>query len=301
MFDSFKNICGIYKLNFKNGKSYIGLSSNMQQRFITHCKSTDNLPVHIAIRKYGLKEENIEILEKFGEIDRELLQERERYWIKYYDTYNCGYNLTQGGDGAAEGILNPSAKLNQDQIDNLFQELIDNKIFIKDLAQKYNISAEAISEINQGKRYFNTKYSYPLRPDTRFTSEQMKGINGINKEASKFNQKELDEIIRLLKESKVSLESIAKQFNCCTTTISHINNGIHYPNPSLNYPIRKQKKTTTKITEEELQLIFKLLKETQKSYTAIGQQIGLSSSTISRINSGKYHHQENVNYPIRKK
>jgi hypothetical protein len=72
------------------------------------------LPVHRAIHKYGKRTENdIELLEQFEVIDRQILQERERYWISYYKTYipENGYNLTYGGDGAAEGTLNVSAKL----------------------------------------------------------------------------------------------------------------------------------------------------------------------------------------------
>jgi predicted GIY-YIG superfamily endonuclease len=63
MFDEYMNVCGIYKLTFPNGKIYIGLSSNIKKRLITHKKSTDDLPVHKAIRKYGLEESNVSILE----------------------------------------------------------------------------------------------------------------------------------------------------------------------------------------------------------------------------------------------
>lgn len=85
--------------------------------------------------------------------------------------------------------MNNSAKLNQKKLDELVKDLIDNIIFIKDLAEKYNLSAEAISDINQGKRYYNENLIYPLRKDTRFTSEQMKGITGVDKGSSKFPAK----------------------------------------------------------------------------------------------------------------
>ena len=51
---------------------------------------------HRAIRKYGVENFNVETIEN---IRVEELQERERYWITYYDSYNCGYNSTLGGDG----------------------------------------------------------------------------------------------------------------------------------------------------------------------------------------------------------
>lgn len=60
---------GIYKINFPNGKCYIGLSIDIRTRIKNHINSSYNnnapdynYPVHAAIRKYGLIEE-IEILD----------------------------------------------------------------------------------------------------------------------------------------------------------------------------------------------------------------------------------------------
>lgn len=301
MFDKFKNICGIYKINFPNQKSYIGLSANIQQRMITHNKTHDDLPVHKAIEKYGLKEEYIEILEQFDVENRELLQEREKYWINKFNTYHYGYNLTEGGDGAPCGTANSSAKLNQETLDELIKELIDNKIYIKDLSKKYGISARAISDINQGKSYFNKDLSYPLRPDTRFTSEKMKKITGIEKGSSMFNQEQLNQIIEDLKNSKLTIKEISKKFNCCENTITKINNGNHYCQDNIDYPIRKRSKRTSKISEEDLLTIFKLLKETNLTFNQIAKNFNICVSSISRINQGKTNRRDNIDYPIRKK
>lgn len=187
MFEKFNNISGIYKIIFPNKKIYIGLSTNIKKRLIAHNKANDNLPVHRAIKKYGkISENNVEILEI---VPKSLLRKKEKYWIDYYKSYlpENGYNLTLGGDGASPGIFNSSAKLNQEKLNELIKDLIDNTIFIKDLAKKYNLSAEAISEINQGKRYYNKNLIYPLRKNTKFTSEQMKGITGVDKGSSKFS------------------------------------------------------------------------------------------------------------------
>ena len=301
MFEKFDNISGIYKIVFPNNKVYIGLSSNIKKRLIAHNKTNDNLPIHRAIKKYGkVSEENVEILEIVHE---SLLREREKYWIDYYKSFlpENGYNLTLGGDGASPGIFNNSAKLNQKELNELIKDLINNTIFIKDLAKKYNLSAEAISDINQGKRYYNENLIYPLRKNTRFTSEQMKGITGIDKGSSKFSYEEIKEIIDLLKNSSFSLEKIAKKFNCSYATISHINNGKHYPNTSYTYPIREKKKTTTKLSQEDLNKIYELIQNTNISFAQIARDFNISDSTIGRINSGKYHFDKNKSYPLRKK
>ena len=45
----------------------------------------------------------------------EQLDERERYWIAYYDTCNQGYNIKEGGQNY-RGENNPMAKLSEKQV-----------------------------------------------------------------------------------------------------------------------------------------------------------------------------------------
>ena len=104
-----EQICGIYKItNLINNKSYIGQSIDIYTRWHQH-KYADCKPstIHKAIRKYGLKNFSFEIIEQ---CKKEELNEREIFWITYYDTYNQGYNLTIGGKGQSyynyEIILN---------------------------------------------------------------------------------------------------------------------------------------------------------------------------------------------------
>ena len=56
---------------------------------------SDKNPLYLDFKNYGFENFSYEVLE---ECATEMLNERERYWIEYYDTYNNGYNLTQGGD-----------------------------------------------------------------------------------------------------------------------------------------------------------------------------------------------------------
>ena len=94
----------IYKITNKiNGKSYIGQTiQNVKERFYQHCatkcsKAVSNMAIHRAIKKYGKSNFTVEVIE---EIDSANLNDRERYWIKYYNSYNNGYNSTkEGQDG----------------------------------------------------------------------------------------------------------------------------------------------------------------------------------------------------------
>ena len=90
----------IYKItNNINGKVYIGQTTrtikDRWKQHINDSKSKTNLPYfHKAINKYG--PENFSI-EKIIEAPQSELDELEIFYIKKYDSYNNGYNMTLGG------------------------------------------------------------------------------------------------------------------------------------------------------------------------------------------------------------
>lgn len=75
-------LSGIYKLNFPNGKYYIGLSNNIRKRVWDHNHNDYRLGrvVGKAIYKYGEITE-FEVLEEIPAENRKLMNEREKYWI----------------------------------------------------------------------------------------------------------------------------------------------------------------------------------------------------------------------------
>lgn len=93
----------IYKItNNFNDKIYIGQTArDIDTRFAEHCSETrGHSRLHNAIQKYGWRNFKIEEIEK---IPLSKLDEREIYWIKYYDSTNKekGYNITKGGNNAS--------------------------------------------------------------------------------------------------------------------------------------------------------------------------------------------------------
>ena len=93
---------GIYCLyNTINNKIYIGQSNKIRYRINQHFKSTDDLPIHRAIRKYGIINFKIFVLELFEEEDRDKLNKSEIYYIDKFKSNlkESGYNLTIGGEG----------------------------------------------------------------------------------------------------------------------------------------------------------------------------------------------------------
>lgn len=88
--------------NTKNGKKYIGKTKNkIEERFKTHLYLSSigvETKLYNAIRKYGKEYFCCCLLEQV-EGNIEILNEREKYWISYYETLQQGYNMTLGGDG----------------------------------------------------------------------------------------------------------------------------------------------------------------------------------------------------------
>jgi group I intron endonuclease len=96
----------IYKYTSPSNKSYIGQTSMpIMERFNAHCSQArqgSEFMFHQAIRKYGEENFTIEILEEDLE-DTTTADKAECYWIKYFDTFKNGYNMTEGGHGRERG------------------------------------------------------------------------------------------------------------------------------------------------------------------------------------------------------
>ena len=91
---------GIYKITNKvNGKIYIGQSITIKNRWKQHINEAknnrNNAALYLAMRKYGIDNFSFEVIE---ECDIKFLNEREIYWINFYNSFEGeGYNMTPGG------------------------------------------------------------------------------------------------------------------------------------------------------------------------------------------------------------
>lgn len=105
--------CGIYCIENKiNGKKYIGQSIDVEKRWIAHkahLRTGNHVNSYLqrSWDKYGECVFDFYIVEFCVS---EKLNEREKYWIDFYDSFNNGFNLTLGGDG--EILLQGTPKKN---------------------------------------------------------------------------------------------------------------------------------------------------------------------------------------------
>lgn len=91
----------IYKATNKiNGKVYIGQTiRTLKVRINCHLRANSHYPFGNALRKYGIENFDIKVIDEA--LTKEELNEKEIYWIKFYDCQRSsghGYNITAGGD-----------------------------------------------------------------------------------------------------------------------------------------------------------------------------------------------------------
>ena len=94
------DVTGVYKItNIKTKECYIGQAIHIKDRFVEHAKCGLGIDtpagnkLYKAIQEFGLWNFSFEVLE---ECPREQLNEKEKYYIDLYSSYDYGYNSTRG-------------------------------------------------------------------------------------------------------------------------------------------------------------------------------------------------------------
>jgi len=95
-------VCGIYKItNQKSGLCYIGQSVDIAKRWKDHAKCGLGIDtpaqnkLYQAIQKDGLINFTFELLEV---CDKDRLNEKEKFYINLYHSYDYGYNSNKGNN-----------------------------------------------------------------------------------------------------------------------------------------------------------------------------------------------------------
>ena len=125
---------GIYKItNIVNNKSYIGISTDIEDRWCQHKSQYNwqrekNKTLYQAFQKHGLENFTFEVLEECKITE---LSEKEKYYVNKYDTYHNGYNETAGGEDF-HGESHPGHKLQK-------EDVMDIRMRYKNLERKNEV------------------------------------------------------------------------------------------------------------------------------------------------------------------
>lgn len=85
--------------NEVNGKHYVGIAVDLKKRWSTHRRCKGNcVALYNAIKKYGL--ESFVFTHVADAFTWDDACEIEKFLIECFDSFDNGYNLTRGGDGA---------------------------------------------------------------------------------------------------------------------------------------------------------------------------------------------------------
>jgi len=157
----------IYKVtNKKSGNSYIGKTEkSLEKRKKGHFKKAKRNPnsiFHKALKSYGKENFKWEIIYEADDINE--LNEKEKYYIKEFNTFEHGYNMTKGGDGGDTiSMKSPKEKKRQG-------------------AKKGNIPW------NKGMDMKKAGYTYDHINPRTFTDEQKKKHSKLIKNSKKFKK-----------------------------------------------------------------------------------------------------------------
>lgn len=193
-------------------KIYIGKTQiTIEDRWKAHCNTAFcpshgdyNFPFHRAIRKYG--KENFKV-EKVEQCNNAIINEREIYWIKYYDSYNNGYNATLGGDGQLkynyDDIVNYYLKHNFSLIETckhfgIYDQVVYSALKSKNIDYKNLINSKKKTKYNKkillvekniifnNMKEIDNYFGKIVHPNIR------RCLNGITKKAYGYSWKEVN-------------------------------------------------------------------------------------------------------------
>lgn len=208
-------VCCIYMImRISTGQKYIGQTIKLDRRNYQHSMGFDSSHGNIdaTIKKYGWDDFIVQILE-ITPLDQHILDEREKFWIAYYNTYKnpYHYNLTPGGKSLGWGENHPAFK-------GIYRIVLDQ--ILKD-KQRYKL-------INPKSQVIKTSYDFQELKKLKYELENnIITEKDIIKDRVILIRHHIDDVIKMYNEG-CSLKDISQKYNCQYQTVSKIlkENGI---------------------------------------------------------------------------
>lgn len=219
----------IYKATSPSGKMYIGQTVDLEQRKSKHQSDARKFTYAFAnaINKYGIDGFVWEIIEDNITINE--LNKKEEYYINKFDTYENGYNSTEGGDfnpmmyqklrdkvsrsktgkkmaRVTRGEDRHTSKLKKIQVEKI-RELYSSGLYSQQkLSNMFSVSRETVREVVKNRTWIDESY-IPKTHDRRKHKEDF-----------------VKEIVEKYKTGKHSSLSLAEKYGVSFQTICYILN-----------------------------------------------------------------------------
>ena len=81
-----------------NNKIYIGSTNTPDQRWVEHCRCTEDSPLHRSMKELGIENFKFEVIDTVDYIDKETLLIRESVYMNEYNSIETGYNMKHSID-----------------------------------------------------------------------------------------------------------------------------------------------------------------------------------------------------------
>ena len=214
---------GIYMYeNKRSGKKYIGQSTNIDRRKREHlCWPSPYSKFDMELRAIGEEAFNFYVIE---ECSAEQLDEREKYWISFYNSIQEGYNLTPGGQ-SYRGEENPSARLKEDEVRQIIIMLEEHKLNNGEIAERFLVCRNTIDFINRCKTWCHLhNYKNNIRQESLNKEiSPHSTLGGENNPTAKITEEKAKHLIYLLECDSRSLAQISRDEKVSLNTLYDMN------------------------------------------------------------------------------
>ena len=277
---------GIYCFRNKiNGKYYVGQALNLYKRILQHISRFRNKriknAIYRALEKYGFDNFELKILKTFENISsdnlQKLLDETEKEYIKQFDSYNNGYNLTTGGRGiknynytkvSKKKISEAAIRVNHDGRYKIYYYDVITKEYgeeltLNDFNKKHNIKTKKLSYILIHKRYIIGRSKEQLE-------QKIQKYYNENKNHRHFVSKLTKEMIDDIK-NQIMCKDFCEKYNVCKQTYLHYKIAVELytkrRNLDINLEVYKEYRMTHNLIETSN--YFKISRHAVISYDII--------------------------------
>ena len=214
---------GIYMYeNKRNGKRYIGQSTNINRRKREHRDwPSPYSRFDMEMKSIGEDQFTFTVLE---ECSVERLDEKEKYWISFYNTTETGYNLTPGGQ-SYRGEENPSARLKEEEVRQIIILLEEHKLNNGEIAERFLVCRNTIDYINRCKTWCHLHdYKKNIRQESlERDNSGHSTLGGENNPTAKITEQKAKYLISLLERDHRSLAQISRDESVSLNILYDIN------------------------------------------------------------------------------